>query len=239
MQRNQYGDHMVQLTRLWSMNCYLIREDDGLILIDTGMSGTGPAILAAAQDLGAPITRIVLTHAHMDHVGSLDALVAALPGVTVAIGAREARFLAGDLSLDPSEAHAKLRGGFPKVTTRASLLLHDGDMLGSLRAVAAPGHTPGQLAFFDTRDGSLIAGDSFQTLGGVAVSGVIRPLFPLPALATWDLPTALESARRLRALNPSRLAVGHGQVLESPGAAIDAAITVAEARTGRTAASGS
>jgi glyoxylase-like metal-dependent hydrolase (beta-lactamase superfamily II) len=155
------------------------------------------------------------------------------------IGARESRFLAGDLSLDPSEARSKLRGGFPKVTARPSLLLRDGDMLGSLRAIAAPGHTPGQLAFFDERDGSLIAGDAFQTLGGIAVSGVIRPLFPLPALATWDLPAALESARRLRALGPSRLAVGHGQVIESPGAAIDEAISVAEARVGRMTANGS
>jgi glyoxylase-like metal-dependent hydrolase (beta-lactamase superfamily II) len=239
MRRNHYGEHLIQLTRLGSMNCYLVREDDGLTLIDTGMAGTAPAILAAARELGAPITRIVLTHAHMDHVGSLDALAAALPGASVAIGAREARFLAGDLSLDPSEAHAKLRGGFPKVTTRPSLLLRDGDQLGSLRAVAAPGHTPGQIAFFDTRDGTLIAGDAFQTLGGVAVAGVLRPLFPLPALATWHLPTAVETARRLRALNPSRLAIGHGKLLESPAAAMDAAIAAAEAQVGRMVESGS
>jgi glyoxylase-like metal-dependent hydrolase (beta-lactamase superfamily II) len=175
----------------------------------------------------------------MDHIGSLDALAAALPDVTIAMGARESRFLAGDMSLDPSEARAKLRGSFPKVVTRPSLLLHDGDRLGSLQAIAVPGHTPGQLAFFDNRDGSLIAGDSFQTLGGVAVAGVIRPLFPLPALATWHLPTALASARRLRTLGPRRLAVGHGQVLESPVAAIDAAIAAAEARAGRMATSGS
>jgi glyoxylase-like metal-dependent hydrolase (beta-lactamase superfamily II) len=239
MKRNSHGEHMVQLTQLGMMNCYLVREDDGLTLIDASMSGAAPAIMAAAKELGAPIVRIVLTHAHMDHVGSLDALAAALPAAQVAIGAREARFLAGDMSLDPTEPQAKLRGGFPKVTTRPSLLLEDGDMVGSLRAVAAPGHTPGQMAFVDTRDGSLMAGDSLQTLGGVAVAGVVRPLFPLPALATWHLPTALETARRLRGLGPSRLAVGHGRVIEAPAAAIDAAIAAAEARAERMAASGS
>lgn len=239
MQRNTYGEHMTQLTRFWSMNCYLVREGDGLTLIDTGMPGSAPAIMAAAGALGAPIVRIALTHAHMDHAGSLDALTAALPQATVAIGAREARFMAGDMALDPAEPQAKLAGGFPKVTTRPGLLLNDGDMLGSLRVVAAPGHTPGQIAFFDTRDGTLLAGDAFQTLGGVAVAGVLRPLFPLPALATWHLPTALQTARRLRELNPSRLAIGHGKVLESPAAAMDRAIADAEARVERMVASGS
>jgi glyoxylase-like metal-dependent hydrolase (beta-lactamase superfamily II) len=38
-----------------------------------------------------PIRRIVLTHAHFDHVGSLDALARALPGVEVLISARDVR----------------------------------------------------------------------------------------------------------------------------------------------------
>ena len=60
------------------------------------------------------------------------------------------------------------------------------------------------------------------------MAGVLRPLFPLPAMATWDLPTALASARALRALDPARLAVGHGRVLEAPAAEMDRAIAAAE-----------
>jgi hypothetical protein len=60
-------------------------------------------------------------------------------------------------------------------------------------------------------------------------------LFPLPALATWHKPTALRSAQELRALNPSRLTVGHGRVLEEPSVAMDRAIAVlsAELKEGR------
>jgi hypothetical protein len=43
-------------------------------------------------------------------------------------------------------------------------------------------------------------------------------------MATWHKPTALESARTLRALEPSRLAPGHGKVIDDPGAAMDEAI---------------
>ena len=65
------------------------------------------------------------------------------------------------------------------------------------------------------------------------MSGVIRPTFPFPALATWHKPTALATARTLRALNPARLAVGHGQVLEAPNVAIDQAIAVADRQFGK------
>jgi glyoxylase-like metal-dependent hydrolase (beta-lactamase superfamily II) len=45
----------------------------------------------------------LLTHAHFDHVTSLDALVAELPDLEIAIGLREARLLEGDFELEPNE----------------------------------------------------------------------------------------------------------------------------------------
>ncbi|HEY6781145.1 MAG TPA: MBL fold metallo-hydrolase, partial [Thermoleophilaceae bacterium] len=218
---------LLKVTRMGAINTYLVREDDGLTLVDTGMPGSAKGILAAADKAGAPIVRIALTHAHGDHVGSVDALVKELPDVEVSIGARDARLLRKDTTMEPDEPQAKPRGNFSGIETAPTHELEPGDRVGSLEVVAAPGHTPGQIAFFDMRDRTLIAGDAFQTLGGIAVAGVVRPLFPLPALATWHLPTALSSARALRALEPARLAVGHGRVLEVPTAAMDEAIAAA------------
>src|SRR5262245_62055597 len=227
MKTTSHGQYLVQLTRLGAFNCYFVREDDGLTLIDTDLPGSAQAILAAARELGAPIVRIALTHAHGDHVGSLDALRAALPEAQIATTARDARLLAGERRLDPDEPQAKLRGSYQTCTTRPTVLLADGDRFGSLEVVAAPGHTPGHAAFLDLRDQTLIAGDAFQTQAGVAVAGTLRLLFPFPAIATWHKPTALQSARRLRALDPARLAVGHGPVLADPLPAMDQAIAVA------------
>ncbi len=221
-------NNLFQLTRLVAFNCYLVREDDGFTLIDTNMSGQAQAIMQAASKLGLPIVRIVLTHAHVDHVGSLDALHEALPDVQVAISERDARFISGDKSLDPSEPQVPLRGGYPICTTKPTLLLHEGDRVGSLEVIATPGHTPGHLSFLDTRDRAVIAGDAYQTQGGVAVSGTIELLFPLPAFATWHKGLALESARKLLALHPSALVVGHGRVLNHPQEAMERAIRVME-----------
>jgi glyoxylase-like metal-dependent hydrolase (beta-lactamase superfamily II) len=230
MKTVRHTPNLIRLTRVRAVNAFLVVEDDGLTLVDTMLPGSQDTILAAARELGRPIARIALTHAHGDHVGSLDALAAALPNARVAISERDARFLRGDKTLDPGEPQSKLRGGYPKAKTRPGVLLKPGDRIGSLEVVAAPGHTPGQVAFLDTRDRTLIAGDAYSTLGGVATTAKVNPRFPLPGMATWDKPTALRTARDLRALNPSRLAVGHGNVVESPAQPMDAAIARAEGR---------
>ena len=230
-----HGQNSYRLTRYLAFNSFLVREDDGLTVVDTNMSGNAPHILTAARDLGLPIRHIVLTHSHMDHVGSLDALHALVPEAEVLVSEREARFMKGERVLDSAEqkANAKLRGGYTTCKTVPTRLLRDGDTVGSLQVVASPGHTPGHMALFDPRDGTLIAGDAFQTQAGVAVAGQVRPLFPLPAFATYHGPTALESARRLVALNPTRLAVGHGAVLERPVPAMEKALRAGERQTAR------
>lgn len=219
-----HGDYLIQLTRLFVFNCFLVRDTDGFTLVDTNMSGSGAAIRRAAELLGAPIRRIALTHAHVDHVGSVDELRAALPDVEVSISARDARFLHGDHSLDADEPQIPVRGGYPTIQTMPDRLLKPGDRVGSLEVVASPGHTPGHMAFFDPRDGTLIAGDAYTTAAGVTTGGTFRLLFPFPAMATWHKLTALESGRGLAALGPHRLAVGHGPTVSNPVDAMRAAI---------------
>ncbi len=214
-----------RVSRFGFVNTYLVEEEDGLTVIDTMIPGSAKKILATAGD--RPIKRILLTHAHADHVGSLDALNEARPDAEVIISRRDSRFLRKDMSLDPGEPVDKLRGGYPGTETEPTRLLEPGDMVGSLQAIAAPGHTPGQLAFLDRRDGTLFCADAYSTLGGVATSAKANPRFPLPAMATWHRPTALETARKLRALDFERLAPGHGKVVEDPGAAMDRAIAKA------------
>ncbi|WP_425144821.1 MBL fold metallo-hydrolase [Deinococcus sp.] len=228
MTAQQHGSNLYRIPRFGGslFNSYLVRDGGGLTAIDTNMPGSAPGIVRAAQEIGWPITRIVLTHAHGDHVGSLDALHALVPEAEVLISERESRLLRGERTLDAAEQlpGARLRGGYQTCKTLPTRLLNDGDMVGALRVVSTPGHTPGHLSLFDPRDGTLIAGDALQTAGGLAASGQMRPLFPLPALATWHAPTALESARRLAELHPARLAAAHGSVLEEPERALRAVL---------------
>lgn len=218
---------------LFPVSCYLVEEEDGLTLVDAAIPNSEKGILHAAAAIGKPITRIVLTHAHGDHIGALDALKRQLPNARVYISERDSRLLGGDRSLDAGEPAEPVRGGVPKpgrIKTKADVLLRNGDRIGSLEAIAAPGHTPGSMAFLDTRSRALLAGDAFQTRAGIAVSGQLRFWFPFPAMATWSKDQAAISARRLLELRPALLAVGHGPMLKNPAGLMEQAIREAERR---------
>ncbi|MGI2328934.1 MBL fold metallo-hydrolase [Planococcus sp. YIM B11945] len=217
------------MPRFFPVNCYLVEENKELTLIDAALPFSTKGILRAANKLKKPITNIVLTHAHTDHVGALDALKAALPHVKISISERDARLLAGDNSLLEHEAGTSIPGGAPKnIKSKPDRLLKEGDRIGSLEVIFTPGHTPGSLSLLDLRNDYLIAGDALQTRGGIAVSGTLKPLFPFPALATWNKEAALESTKKLQSFSPRLLAVGHGKMIQQPEKALVKAVKASE-----------
>ncbi|MDB5055260.1 MAG: hypothetical protein JWM44_3310 [Bacilli bacterium] len=223
--------NLVQITflpYLFPVNCFLVDEGKELTLVDVCLPYSSNGILRTAAQIGKPITRIIITHAHMDHVGALDALKVKLPNAKVYMPKRDAKVLAGDLTLEPDEPQNPIKGAYTKAKTIPDVLLVDGDLVGSLQAVHAPGHTPGLMAFLDVRSRALIASDSIIILGGIAVPGTLKTLFPFPATGTWHKGVSLDSAKKLRKLEPTLLASGHGTMLKNPLQGIDRAIAIAE-----------
>lgn len=213
------------------VNCYLVDEGNALTLVDAALPFSYKGILKTATSIGKPITRIILTHAHSDHIGALDRLKELLPDCEVVISARDAKLLRGDVTLEAGELKTPVRGGVPKpgkIKAVPDREVSEGDLVGSFRVIAAPGHTPGHIALYNEQMGVLLAGDAFQVRGGMAVSGQLRPFFPFPAWATWNKDAAIQTAIKLENLSPTLLGVGHGHFLTDPKAAMVQAIRQAQ-----------
>ena len=214
------GDNIIQINRWRFVNAFLVREEDGFTLVDTTVRGGADELIAAARGAGADIRRIALTHGHGDHVGSLDALKQKLGNtVEVLMSDLDARIHDGETVTDK-----KPPGSWPKITTKPDVRLTGGERIGSLEVVPTPGHTPGHVSFLDTRDRTLIVGDTLTSIGGLAVSNHFHWKFPLAAMATWDKDRDIESAKKIRSLDPAMLVVGHGGPVREPAAELDKAI---------------
>ena len=130
---------------LKSVSVHLFASDQGHILLDAGLPGTGPEILAHVVEAGfrpADIRYLLLTHAHLDHLGGA-AHIQRETGATVCLGEADwAEAAAGD------PAARGLRGFEPVTPDRP---LRDGEAVEvgpwRLRALHTPGHTPGCFSF--------------------------------------------------------------------------------------------
>ncbi len=215
------GQHGKQLTRLGLINCFLIREPDGYTLIDTNLKSSEAEILKAAAEI--PIQRILLTHPHVDHVGSVDALMTRLPTLQLLASARSIPILQipPDLTLRPGEI-GPIRGGNPGITSKLTGTIAEGDRISSLLVIDTPGHIHGHQSFLDERDGTLYAGDQFATLGQLTITGFTPWWFPLKAYSNRD--QARDTAIKLQSYPIRRVACGHGKVLEGGRDLLQAAI---------------
>jgi glyoxylase-like metal-dependent hydrolase (beta-lactamase superfamily II) len=219
---------VVQLSRFGSFSCHLVKGSDGLTLIDTGLPGGSSGVLRAAAGLGLPIRRILITHGHNDHCGSLDGIAKRVGTIEVAASARTVQLLSGDRNLKPEDQRRRLRGGFSKCKTIPNAILAPNETVAGFKAVFTPGHSPDHVSYFHEETGYLFTGDALHTAGGrLAVSGEFRVTFPFLYFATWDRALALDSACRLRDLRPRALFPAHGPALINPAQALDEAIAYA------------
>ena len=209
------------------VNVAAIGDASRWVLVDAGLPGYADAIRRAAElrfGSGARPAAVVLTHAHFDHVGSLEAILD-IWDVPVFAHRLELPYLTGRSAYPPPDplvgrgSMAIVSRLYPRgpidITGRVQALPSDGvPDAPAWRWIHTPGHTPGHVSLFREADRCLLSADAVVTTKQESLTSVLmqrREMHGPPAYFTQDWDSARESVRRLAALAPEILVAGHGQ----------------------------
>src|SRR5215212_11951382 len=194
------------------VNAYAVVEDDGVVLVDTGLPGRADkvvrAIVEARRRIG-DVHTILLTHWHPDHVGGVAELrrrtgarivahVGVVPRISGAKPRPRNRFLRIAAAIMPS----------PEPVTVDEILTSDGPIsVPGFTAFHTPGHTSGHASFLlDRAGGVLFAGDA-------ARGGRKGQVHAAPKIVAEDREAELTSIARLAGLTFEAAVFGHGRAI--------------------------
>ena len=205
------------------VSVYLIADETGVAVIDTGVSGMWTEVepeLTAMGKAVSDIRGVLLTHGDSDHVGFAERLRAE-HGVPIYVHEADAARARGEekkpnVGLGPWRMgplarfmwYGMLRGGFSTKPIREVRTVAGGETLdlpGHPQVIHMPGHSPGSVAYHVPAVGAVFVGDALTT--GHVLTGVIGPQ---PAPFTQDPAGAATSLESIASLDVTWVLPGHG-----------------------------
>jgi glyoxylase-like metal-dependent hydrolase (beta-lactamase superfamily II) len=204
-----------QLTLHWlcaPVAVWLVRDEEGWSLVDTGPPRYGPRIAERVENLiGEAPVRIIVTHGHVDHIGGLGYLRERWK-VPVFAHAEEIPFMRGEKryrELRPAPMVHRVMARFAPEVAYPGLevqSLAGGDVLAGMEVVHVPGHSPGMIALWHRKERFCLAADAFRF-----------KLWDAMPLMTYDRELARASMRKIAALEFDHLYISHGRPILQRG----------------------
>ncbi|MCC6673702.1 MAG: MBL fold metallo-hydrolase [Thermomicrobiales bacterium] len=208
---------------------YLLVSDDELALIETGPGSTVEHLRRALKRLGFSVqdlTRILLTHIHLDHAGAAGLLARENPRVMVHVHPFGAPHLIDPTKLINSATRiygdqmGPLWGEFAPIPANQVVAFDDEQSLRvagrTLRVFFTPGHAWHHVAFWDQPTGTLFTGD----VAGIRMPHHTYVCAPTPP-PDLDPGAWANSVARMEALGARRLCLTHFGPVYDPGYHLD------------------
>ena len=209
----------------------LIIDGNELILIDTGFPGQFQSLRNAIEDSGfhvEDITGIILSHHHVDHIGSIKEIKAASPNLIVMVHEKELPYLkSGQISAKALDHFMGKKANFPVLKEQhrkffdffsdpayrrvdADKTLSDGEILpfaGGMLVIHTPGHTPGHICLYIISEKLLFAGDAINLTDG-KLTGAMGGF-------SQDITLADKSFEKALNYNPQTVICYHGGIYKN------------------------
>ncbi len=193
--------HLVDNT---NANVYVVDLLDKLLIIDAGLPGMDSAIVKYLEESGLMNKSefiIIITHAHIDHVGGLKKLRDYL-NAKVASHIDESVYIRGE----------KYIGRYRYEPVDVDILLKNNDVLyNRFKIIHTPGHTPGSICIYDMFTRSIFPGDLVYEQNG--------ELFEIPKEFSIDFIKNRLQIKRIIDLNIDfdNVMVSHGKPIIGNG----------------------
>lgn len=171
------------------VNAYVLVRGNEVAVVDTGVSGSAGRIEEVIKTAGrawSDVRHVILTHYHSDHIGSMEAVMAAATGATA---------YAGPLDMPQIQGKSPLQA------------VSDGQEIFGLQVIFTPGHTPGHISIYDPAGSALITGDAMANSGGLLTGA--NPQY------SSDMTAANASVKKLATLTFEKAYFMHGDTIEA------------------------
>jgi glyoxylase-like metal-dependent hydrolase (beta-lactamase superfamily II) len=204
----------------------LLWDENEAVLIDTGTPGQLPAIREAFENAGVPfnkLSKVILTHQDIDHIGSLPELLKEFDGPIEVLAHKEDKpYIEGDKPFIKMNKEMMLKRveELPEeqreqvlailntpITSKVDTTIEDGQVLpycGGITVIFTPGHTPGHISLYHQDSKTLITGDAMVADNGKLVG-------PNPRV-TPDMDQANQSLKKLTSFDIETIICYHGGV---------------------------
>jgi glyoxylase-like metal-dependent hydrolase (beta-lactamase superfamily II) len=160
-------------------------DEHELVLVDTAIPGQTELLKEAVSQAGfsfEKITKVILTHHDMDHIGSAKTLAGL--GAEILAHEDEVPYIQGDktsIRLAGMEArlseltdgerafYERAKQGAPYFYVQVNKQLKDNetlDVCGGIKVIHAPGHTPGHIMLLLEQSSTIVAGDGANIING-------------------------------------------------------------------------